>query len=125
MLVIPETESSGGNRGDQSPKTTSTTETRSLGDKIAAKRAGRLETTPFSARGLSLDEAQLKRCADTLEGAPPLYRGLLARCYAGKASPRVAIKTMCLECRGHYREDIRECRSAQCPLWRLRPYQKA
>lgn len=71
----------------------------------------------------SLDEAQRKRCSDTLDGAPPLYRGLLARCYAGNASPRAAIKVMCLTCRGFYRNDVRDCRSAQCSLWRLRPYQ--
>jgi hypothetical protein len=72
----------------------------------------------------SLDEAQLKRRADALEGAPPLYRRLLDKCFSGKASPRVCVKVMCLECRGYERADIKSCRSAQCPLWLLRPYQR-
>lgn len=71
----------------------------------------------------SHDEAQQNRRADTLNNAPPLYRGLLGKCYAGKASPRTAIKVMCLECRGYERKDIRDCRTPHCPLWMLRPYQ--
>jgi hypothetical protein len=72
----------------------------SLSKKIAAKRAGRLEQCPVSAR-----------C-------------LLARCWSKKASPRQAIKAFCHECCGYDRAAIAECTAWTCPLYEYRPYQK-
>lgn len=69
-------------------------------ERIAAKRAGRLATTPAS------------------------YRKLFERSWAGKASPRTAIKCFCLECVGFERAAISQCSVGACPLWPLRPYQQ-
>lgn len=72
----------------------------SLSEKIAAKRAGRLATTPTSCRGH------------------------FVAAWAGKCSPRRAIKAQCLECIGFERQDITDCTSYACPLWNFRPFQK-
>lgn len=68
-------------------------------ERIAAKRAGRLATMPAS------------------------YRKLFERSWAGKVSPRTAIKCFCLECVGFERAGISGCTAWACPLWPLRPYQ--
>jgi len=67
-------------------------------------------------------KATAKRAA-RLESAPISTQGLLARCWAGKASPRSAIKAFCLECVGFDRSAVAECTAYACPLWRYRPYQ--
>ena len=68
-------------------------------EKIAAKRARRLEQCPISARNL------------------------LTRCWAKKASPRQAVKAFCHECCGYDRAAITECTAWACPLFEFRPYQ--
>jgi hypothetical protein len=75
--------------------------TASLGKKIAAKRAGRLATMPESAKGH------------------------FVAAWAGKCSPRRAIKAQCLECVGFDRQAITNCTGYACPLWPFRPFQKA
>jgi hypothetical protein len=75
-------------------------QTASLGEKIAAKRAGRLATTPESAKGH------------------------FVAAWAGKCSPRRAIKAQCLECVGFDRQAIADCTGWACPLWHFRPFQK-
>ena len=75
-------------------------QTSSLGEKIAAKRAGRLATTPESAKGH------------------------FVAAWAGKCSPRRAIKAQCLDCCGFDRHAITDCSCWACPLWGFRPYQK-
>ncbi|MDE3023696.1 MAG: hypothetical protein KGI54_17920 [Pseudomonadota bacterium] len=52
------------------------------------------------------------------------HRGIIARAYSGTASPRQAIKAMCLECVGEIRADITSCTGYLCPLWKFRPYTK-
>lgn len=74
---------------------------RSLSERIAAKRAGRLATTPESARKLFVAS------------------------WAGKCSPRQAIKAQCLECQGFDRQGIAGCTGWACSLWFFRPFQKA
>jgi hypothetical protein len=74
--------------------------TPSLNQKIAAKRAGRLATTPESAKGH------------------------FVAAWAGKCSPRRAIKAQCLECVGFERKAITECTSYGCSLWMFRPFQQ-
>jgi hypothetical protein len=76
-------------------------QTASLSEKIAAKRAGRLATTPESAKGH------------------------FVAAWAGKCSPRRAIKAQCLECIGFDRDAITGCISYACPLWNFRPFQKS
>lgn len=73
--------------------------TASLDEKIAKKRAGRLEQCPASAKGL------------------------LMRCWSKKTSPRQAIKAFCHECCGYDRDAIAECTAWACPLFEFRPYQ--
>ena len=82
------------------PDVLSAMKTPSLSAKIAAKRAGRLATTPESAKGH------------------------FVAAWAGKCSPRRAIKAQCLECVGFDRQAITECMGWACPLWHFRPYQK-
>jgi hypothetical protein len=73
-------------------------QTASLDVKITAKRAGRLETVPPSARGH------------------------LIAAWTGNCSPRRAIKANCLECVGFDRDAIRDCTAFACPLWNFRPF---
>lgn len=75
-------------------------ETESIASKVALVRSRRLLACPESAKKL------------------------LARCYAGKCSPRAAVKAFCQECCGYEREAITGCMAYGCPLWNLRPYQK-
>ena len=75
-------------------------ETASLGEFIAAKRAGRIKTAPQS------------------------FRKLLTQAMTGKCSPRTAIKAQCAECNGFDRDAIAGCAAYACPLWHFRPYQK-
>jgi hypothetical protein len=62
---------------------------------------------------------QLKR----LDRWQPSHRGMLQRAWAGKCSPRAAIKLQCLDCCGEDVKAVRECEDRCCPLWRFRPYQ--
>jgi hypothetical protein len=73
-------------------------ENASLNARRDAKRAARLITTPESARGH------------------------FVRSWAGKASPRTAIKAQCLECQGFDRAAITDCQSFACSLWEYRPF---
>lgn len=72
----------------------------SFGEKIAAARAARLATTPESAKGH------------------------FVAAWAGKCSPRRAIKAQCLECLGFDRQAITDCTGWACSLWAFRPFQK-
>ena len=71
----------------------------SVSEKITAKRAGRLATTPATAKGH------------------------FVAAWAGKCSPRRAIKAQCLECVGFDRQAIADCNCWACPLWAFRPFQ--
>lgn len=83
-----------------------------------------------------------ERLPDSLSASPnefsakdwPSYRSRLAhwsdkrkdavrRVWAGKGSPRNAIKFMCLECTGEALEAITTCADRWCPLWNFRPFQ--
>jgi hypothetical protein len=59
-----------------------------------------------------------------LEIIGPKYERLLARVYAGQASPRDAVKAACLICRETVRGEIKRCRETGCALWAYRPYQE-
>jgi hypothetical protein len=60
-----------------------------------------------------------------LEQAGSMRRGIVARAFAGTASPRQAIKAKCLECVCYELpvENIGGCTITRCPLWLYRPYQ--
>jgi hypothetical protein len=68
---------------------------------------------------LTRDEVINKRTAE----AGQLYRGTMAKAYAGTCSPRSAIKAQCLICVGYDRGAITACTGYSCPLWAYRPYQ--
>jgi hypothetical protein len=53
----------------------------------------------------------------------PMYRGTIQKAFDGTASPRAAIKAMCLTCTGDSRTDVRDCTSFGCPLREYRPFQ--
>ena len=50
-------------------------------------------------------------------------RNQVRQCWDGTASPRRAIKVMCLECQGEDVAAVRECGDSCCPLWMYRPFQ--
>lgn len=58
-----------------------------------------------------------------LSDAPESAKGALAGAFSGSASPRKAIKAMCLSCVGFERKEITNCSSFACPLWEYRPFQ--
>ena len=53
----------------------------------------------------------------------PMYQGVIKRAYEGRASPRSAIRAMCLQCVGYERSEVTHCSSFACPLHFYRPYQ--
>ena len=55
--------------------------------------------------------------------APQSCQKSLRKAFFGSASPRQAIKAMCLACVGYERESIKNCTGWSCPLWRYRPFQ--
>ena len=61
--------------------------------------------------------------AKRLEACSPMFRPVMEKAYSGEASPRKAIKAMCLECTGYDRNVIRGCTGYSCPLWNYRPFQ--
>jgi hypothetical protein len=69
-------------------------------------------------------ERQRIRMLRLVESDAPARLPLFRRIYAGKISPRSAIKGKCLECCGFETPPIRDCTAAECPLWALRPYQE-
>lgn len=63
------------------------------------------------------------RVARMLSEAPESAKNTLARAFSGSASPRAAIKAMCLACVGYDRDSIKNCTGYSCPLWKYRPFQ--
>ena len=57
--------------------------------------------------------------------APASAQKSLSEAFSGAASPRAAIKAMCLTCVGYDRDAIKTCTGYSCPLWAYRPFQKA
>ena len=77
---------------------------------------------------VSIDVSKLKhaeRVEYMVSHAPESSRGTLRRAFSGSASPRGAIKAMCLACVGYDRNSIKNCTGWSCPLWQYRPYQEA
>jgi hypothetical protein len=54
---------------------------------------------------------------------PISARGIVARAFAGTASPRQAIKARCLQCSNYQRDEITNCTVVGCALHAYRPYQ--
>lgn len=68
--------------------------------------------------------ARQKTVEIRLSEAPISVKNTLARAFSGSASPRQAIKAMCLACTGFERQEITDCTGYSCPLWCYRPFQK-
>ena len=68
-------------------------------------------------------ELRDKRVAKIVAEAPESAKNALTRAFSGAASPRAAIKAMCLTCVGYDRETIKNCTGYSCPLWKYRPFQ--
>ncbi len=54
---------------------------------------------------------------------PEKSRLIVERALDGTASPRAAIKAMCLSCCGYDRAEIAACPTWRCPLQAYRPFQ--
>ena len=59
-----------------------------------------------------------------LTDTPMSAQNTLTRAFSGSASPRAAIKAMCLVCLGYDRESIKNCTGYSCPLWEYRPFRE-
>mgnify|MGYP001164736575 FL=1 len=83
--------------------------------------------TPAMVQNPSREAVFARRIEEYLEvvrqEAPSALK-MFQRCFAGKVSPRVAIKCKCMECICHDRAAIRDCTSPTCPLHPYRPFQK-
>lgn len=82
-------------------------------------------TPPKAADTASLAAQKRSKRLAQVDGTLPSVSRLFSRVFDGKASPRQCIKAFCLECNGLEKEGIGTCTAYACPLWRLRPYQKA
>jgi hypothetical protein len=71
-----------------------------------------------------MSEIREKRVEQVISGAPESAKNTLGEAFSGSASPRKAIKAMCLTCVGYDREAIRTCTGYSCPLWQYRPFQQ-
>lgn len=59
--------------------------------------------------------------ARRLSGVPRRYQKQYLKVLKDKASPRTAIKMMCLECVGWTKSEVVACTATACPLYRFRP----
>lgn len=64
-----------------------------------------------------------ERIVKVINQAPESAKNTLAEAFSGAASPRRAIKAMCLSCVGFDRGAIKNCTGFGCPLWKYRPFQ--
>ena len=71
------------------------------------------------------NEIREKRVEKTISEAPESVQNTLRQAFSGSASPRKAIKAMCLACVGYDRKEVTNCSSFACPLWKYRPFQLA
>ncbi len=68
-------------------------------------------------------EIREKRVEAAVSQAPESAKNTLREAFSGSASPRKAIKAMCLTCVGFERAAVRDCSAFACPLWKYRPFQ--
>jgi hypothetical protein len=64
-----------------------------------------------------------QRADRVVQSAPQSVQKTLREAFSGAASPRKAIKAMCLTCLGFDRQEIKNCSAHACPLWTYRPFQ--
>jgi hypothetical protein len=61
---------------------------------------------------------------EEIASAPVRCRGILQRAYRGR-SKAATIRATCLRCVGYLRDDVTNCSAYKCPIWPVRPYQRA
>jgi hypothetical protein len=66
-----------------------------------------------------------ERVSRVVAEAPQSCQKALREAFSGSASPRKAIKAMCLACVGFDRVAIKNCTGYSCPLYLYRPFQDA
>lgn len=54
---------------------------------------------------------------------PTGHRQYMVDAFEGTCTPRQAIRSKCLDCRDHIRDEVRDCNKFLCPLHLYRPYQ--
>jgi hypothetical protein len=64
------------------------------------------------------------RTEKVISEASESAKNTLREAFSGYASPRKAIKAMCLTCVGYDRQEIKNCSAHGCPLWKYRPFQE-
>jgi hypothetical protein len=69
------------------------------------------------------NELREQRVIRVISEAPESVKKALTQAFSGSASPRAAIKAMCLCCVGYDRASITNCTGYSCPLWHYRPFQ--
>jgi len=70
------------------------------------------------------NEIREKRVEKAVSEAPESAKNTLREAFSGSASPRRAIKAMCMSCVGFQRDAVRDCTGYSCPLWKYRPFQE-
>lgn len=63
-----------------------------------------------------------ERIIRVVSDAPESAKKCLREAFSGSASPRAAIRAMCLSCTGFDRAAIRNCSAWGCPLWAYRGF---
>jgi hypothetical protein len=69
-------------------------------------------------------ELRASKVSEMIVAAPESAKSTMASAFNGHASPRKAIKAMCLACLGYERSAITNCTGWSCPLWAYRPFQQ-
>jgi hypothetical protein len=83
------------------------------------KRAEPLEN--YIAKAISrLDPARRAQVQAICDSAPKSARRGYLKTMRGRASPRFAMKIMCLHCMGWVRAEVPLCTARGCPLWAYR-----
>jgi len=81
----------------------------------------------FASGTLPLEKEQRSGSDDIrhsrVHNAPRSFQALMRRALFEKVSRSMAIKAKCAECCGFERDEVANCTSISCPLWRFRPYQ--
>ena len=68
------------------------------------------------------EAARESAIARRLAEMPGSCRRTYRKATRGEASPRMAIKSFCMQCRGWQRQEVALCTARACPLWMYRPF---
>jgi len=91
--------------------------------KAFSERYSLIEKNPEDSEDLSpLEKARLRMrekrdAGETIERLNPIEK------FNANPTRKTAMAAFCYECVGYLREEVRNCPSKNCPLWKWRPYQ--